>query len=293
MTLPVHMPVMLRQTVEVFPEGLGGAFYDGTGGAAGMARAILERSSRELTYLFNDLDGEALVRARAVLQDFSEQVRYVQGNYGRVLDGLAEHGVAQLHGSLLDLGLSSDLLVAERGFSFEERHAVLDMRMDTTQGPTARDVLTVMTPKDIEGMLEAHADLTRSRKLAEALHQAAIRGTLLTVGDLLDVVRAENPTAGRKFMARLFQALRIQVNDELGALERFLAAMPRCLAPGGRVAVLSYHSIEDRIVKRTFRAWVDSGLFRWGTKRAVVPTDDEIQSNSRARSARLRFVEKV
>jgi len=293
MTMPVHMPVMLRQTVEVFPEGMGGAFYDGTGGAAGMAVAVLQRSSRDLTYFFNDLDSQALERARLVLQDYTDQVRYIQGNYGKILHRLAEHGIERLQGALLDLGLSSDLLVAGRGFSFEERDADLDMRMDTTQGPTARDVLAVMSTRDIEGMLEAHADLTRSRKLAEALHQAAVRGGLSTVGELLDVVRAENPTAGRKFMARLFQALRIQVNDELGALERFLAAMPVCLAPGGRVAVLSYHSIEDRIVKRTFRAWVDSGLFRWGTRRAVVPGEDEIRENSRARSARLRFVEKV
>ncbi len=293
MSLSTHRAVMLQAVREVFPKGLSGVFFDGTVGGASMAEAILSQSSGDLLLLASDLNEEALERSRNRLQPFGDRVRYLHGNYSALKEQLKTLGIHQIQGALVDLGISSDLLGCGRGFSFENPDEPLDMRMNQRSRGMAREVLAVLSPREIEVMLEHHADVTRCRELATSMHVAARESRLNTVGDLVDLIGQQVPTAGRSFLARIFQALRIQVNDELGSLERFLEQLPDCLAPGARVAILSFHSLEDRIVKRRFREWVDLGWFHWGTRKPLRPSPEEIRENPRARSARLRHVEKA
>lgn len=287
-----HIPVLAREVGEIFSDRLRGAFLDGTGGVGGHGEMILDANGEELMYLVFDLDPEAVKRLRERFSRFGARVVVVHGNYARFPETLRELGISQLAGALLDLGVSSDLLDGDRGFSFRE-DTPLDMRMDTTNGPTAREVLAVLTVGELEQVLLDYADIRRGRVLAQAIHQAAVAGKLNSSGDLKQVVCDIIPTAGSRLLARIFQSVRIQVNDELGSLRTFLEQIPDVLQPGGRLAVISFHSLEDRMVKQAFRTWAQEGSFKLGVRKPLTAGEDELQSNSRASSAKLRWVEKA
>ena len=286
----LHEPALLAQTLELLAVRRGGFWVDGTLGAGGHAAAILERSSPDGRLLGSDRDEDALLAAKETLARFGPRVRLVQADY-RDLPGLLDEAP---DGILLDLGLSSlQLDRPERGFSMM-REGPLDMRMDRRGGPTAADLVNRMPEKELADVLYRFGEERASRRIARRIVEARRRSPLRTTLELAAVVRAaaRRPRRGAIDPAtRTFQALRIQINRELEGLGAALVALAHRLAPRGRMAVIAFHSLEDREVKQSFRALAAAG-FRLLTGKPVRPAEEEVRRNPRARSARLRAIER-
>lgn len=261
-----------------------------------------------------DRDPSAIAESREVLAPFGGRARVIHGEYDELPRILAELGVGRVNGILLDLGVSSPQLdVPERGFSFN-RPGPLDMRMDPTSGPTALDVLRSTFVDDLADLLFTFGEERHAKKIARLIKEALVADRLHTTTDLAHVVAAAVPMIEQRKSkihpaTRTFQALRIAVNGELDQLAHFLAGFPDLLQPGGRCAIISFHSLEDRLVKNRFRdlAWTSSlppalaeragerveAVCQLVTRKAVVASDAEIDGNPRARSARLRVCERT
>jgi len=285
-----HTPVLLDETMQFLTPGPGGRFIDATLGAGGHTRAILERTEPDGRVLAIDQDESALANARPALSSFGSRLWLAHGNFKQVARLAAEHGFLQCDGVLADIGISSMMVDdASRGFSFM-REGPLDMRMDRTQELTAGHVVNTYSEKELAGILYTYAEERRSRPIARSIVRS--RPLELTT----DLVRAiERVTGGPRHgrihpATRTFQALRIYVNDELKSLDAFLDASMTVVRTGGRVVVITFHSLEDRIVKQKFRAPAVPG--RVLTKKVVTGSDEEVRRNPRARSAKLRAWEK-
>ena len=266
---------------------------DGTVGMGGHAEAILASSGDDVRLLGLDADREALARARARLAPFGERVTLVNANFRDLARIAAEHDVVQALGVLLDLGVSSyQLDESGRGFSFQQ-DAPLDMRFDPARGRTAADLVNEADETELARILFEHGGERFARRIARAIVR---RRPLRTTGDLVAAVRAAVPRAAwpkRTHVAtRTFQALRMAVNDEPGALRQTLQAIPGLLAVGGRLGVIAFHSGEDRIVKQAFRA-LAAANFAELEPSPLTPGDDEVRANPRARSAKLRVLERT
>ena len=304
-----HRPVLLSESVACLDPRSDDVIVDGTVGGGGHAAAILERIGPHGCVVALDRDPAALEAARSHLAEYGERVRFVHASFRRLSAVLEELDVPRVDGVLLDLGVSSPQLDrAERGFAFAAEGAgtaPLDMRMDPTAGETAADLLARLSGEELEQSFRAFAELPGSRRLAAAIVDARAKAPLRTTSDLLAVIEGSGVGRGRRHhpATLVFQALRIAVNDELAALRDGIGAAIDALRPGRRVAVLAYHSLEDRIVKRTFRDEVRGCLcppaqpvctcgrqprLELVTRRPLRPRDDEVASNRRARSARLR-----
>ena len=288
-----HEPVMVAEVVEHLEPGRGGVFVDCTVGLGGHARALLEAGASRLIGL--DRDPAAVAAAREALSGFGDRVDVVHADYRRIAAVLDERGVAKVDGVLADLGVSSMQLDAPgRGFSFRQDDP-LDMRMDTTAGPTAADALRDVDERTLADVIYEFGEERHSRRVARQIVAARERGPIETTGQLAEIVRRAIPRKGYTRIdpaTRTFQAIRIWLNRELEGLDSFLGVAARRLADGGRMAVITFHSLEDRIVKHTLRALAaeHAGL-RIRTKRPLVPSEAEIGRNPRARSAKLRAVE--
>jgi 16S rRNA (cytosine1402-N4)-methyltransferase len=284
-----HVPVLLAETLELVVVRPGGLFVDGTVGLGGHAAAVLRATAPAGRLLGLDRDGEALELARERLAEFGERVRLEQADYREIPERL---GGEEADGILLDLGISSAQLDDPgRGFSFQAE-GPLDMRMDRRSGPTAADLVNRMREKDLADLLYELGEEPASRRIARAIVFARERARITTTTELADVVRRAAPRrrpGGLHPATRTFQALRIRVNRELDGLGGALAGAARCLKPGGRLAVIAFHSLEDRAAKEAFRSLAARG-FRVLTRKPVRPGDAEIRRNPRARSARLRAV---
>jgi len=284
---------MVAEVVEHLEPGRGGVFVDCTVGLGGHARALLEAGATRLIGL--DRDPAAVAGARDALSGFGDRVDVVHADYRRIAAVLDERGVAKVDGVLADLGVSSMQLDAPgRGFSFRQDDP-LDMRMDTTAGPTAADALRDVDERTLADVIYEFGEERHSRRVARAIVAARERGPIETTGQLAEIVRRAIPRKGYTRIdpaTRTFQAIRIWLNRELEGLDSFLGVAARRLADGGRMAVITFHSLEDRIVKHTLRALAaeHAGL-RIRTKRPLVPSEAEIGRNPRARSAKLRAVE--
>ena len=284
---------MVAEVIEQLEPGRGGVFVDCTVGLGGHARALIEAGASRLIGL--DRDPAAVAAARDALSGFGDRVEVVHADYRRVAAVLDERGVAKVDGVLADLGVSSMQLDAPgRGFSFRQDDP-LDMRMDTTAGPTAAEALRDVDERTLADVIYEFGEERHSRRIARAIVAARERVPIETTGQLAELVRRAIPRKGYTRIdpaTRTFQAIRIWVNRELEGLDSFLGAATRRLADGGRMAVITFHSLEDRIVKNTLRALAaeDTGL-RIRTKRPLVPSEAEIGRNPRARSAKLRAVE--
>jgi 16S rRNA (cytosine1402-N4)-methyltransferase len=321
-----HAPVLAAELLDALQPRDHGLYIDGTVGGAGHAALILGRApAARLIGL--DRDPTALAASREALAAYSDRVQLIHGEYGdlpRILAGLGATAVDPtgsaaprlplVDGILLDLGVSSPQLdVAERGFSFT-RPGPLDMRMDPTSGGTALDLLRERSTHELADLLFTLGEERHARKIARAIHDALAAGRLTTTTDLAGVVASVIPAREQRMSkihpaTRTFQALRIAVNGELDQLERFLAGFPDLLAPGGRCAIISFHSLEDRQVKHRFRdlAWTSSlpphlaeragertaAVCELVTRKAIVAGDAEIAANPRSRSARLRVCERT
>jgi 16S rRNA (cytosine1402-N4)-methyltransferase len=300
-----HLPVLLDEAMAWLDPKPGGRYCDATLGAGGHAFAVLERSAPDGRLVGLDRDPAALATAGARLQPFGDRVTLVHARFSEARDVLARLGMTPVDGFLVDLGVSSPQLDrAERGFSFR-MDGPLDMRMDPTSGETAADLLRRVDEVELTGIIRDHGEERHAARVARAIIEARRAGPVDTTGRLAAIVARALPRhePGKNPATRTFQALRIAVNDELGELERFLAVATDCLRPGGRLVVIAFHSLEDRIVKRRLRtlagrrggdaAPVDPPLLRLLTKHVVVPGDEERARNPRARSARLRAAERL
>jgi 16S rRNA (cytosine1402-N4)-methyltransferase len=308
-THEVHIPVLLEETMAALAPRPGGLYCDATVGLGGHARAILERSGPDGRLLGLDRDGEALGAAREALAPFGGRVTLVQAPFAQIRQVLAEVGLgspghgACLDGCLADVGVSSPQLDRpDRGFSFR-RSGPLDMRMDASTGETAAALLARLSEDEIAVMLRDLGEERHARRIAGAIGRARAQGPISTTAELAGLVAGAVPGRERHKdpATRTFQALRMAVNDEIGQLERFLAEAPGCLAPEGRMAVISFHSLEDRMVKRRFRELAEpsgrrergaEGRSGWRLlgRRVVMASDSERAVNPRARSAKLRAI---
>jgi len=287
--------VLVAEVVALVAPKADGTYVDATVGLGGHARALLTAGAGRLIGI--DRDERALDEARVVLADWAGRVELVHAAHGRIADVLSARGLTRVDGVLADLGVSSmQLDQADRGFSFRQK-GPLDMRMDTSAGPTLSERLARVDERTLADVIWRYGDERRSRRVARLVIEARDRGELTDTVALASVVR-RGVGAGRwqrlDPATRTFQALRIWVNDEIDGLGPFLHAAWDVLAVGGRLAVIAFHSLEDRMVKQTFRQWAsDRERARLLTGRPIVAGDDERERNPRARSARLRVVEKL
>jgi 16S rRNA (cytosine1402-N4)-methyltransferase len=292
-----HEPVLYAEVMAFLSPCPGGTYIDGTVGAGGHARGILERSSPDGRLLGIDLDVDALQLAQQVLADYGARVTLVHGSFAQVGTIARERGFYPADGVLLDLGLSTMQLAApERGFSFQ-LDGPLDMRFDRSAEVTAADLVNTLAEDELADILYRYGEERRSRRIARAIVQAR---PLYTTTELAQLVARVVRRRGRIHPAtRTFQALRIAVNRELEALAQGLEQAVEVLAPGGRLVVIAFHSLEDRIVKHYFRAQSKGNGSRQGpmlrilTPHPVRPSHEEQERNPRSRSARLRAAEKL
>ena len=295
MTIASHEPVMTAETIALLAPWRGGLFVDCTVGLGGHTRALLEAGASKVLGLDRDLD--ALEIARARLEIFGERVELVHADYRDLPRVLDDRGLAGIDGALADLGISSLQLDAEgRGFSFR-RDEPLDMRMDRTQGPTAADLLRDVEEEQLANIIFQHGEERFSRRIARAVVEARRTTNITTTGQLAQLVRRAVPRRGYQRIdpaTRTFQALRIWVNRELEQLDTFLSSACSRLLVNARLAIITFHSLEDRIVKHAFRALAQGGLsLHILTKRPMVPGPAELDRNPRARSAKLRAIERL
>ena len=290
-----HQPVMVAEVLSLLDPGRGGVFVDCTTGLGGHSGALLTHGATKLLAL--DRDAEALRIAGERLAEFSDRVELIHADYRQLASVLDARSIAAVNGILADLGVSSMQLDAEgRGFSFR-RDEPLDMRMDQSQGPTAADLIADVEETELANVIFEFGEERHSRRVARALVQARQRARIDTTGALADIVRRAVPTRGYQRIdpaTRTFQAIRIWVNRELEGLDTFLTGAARRLLAGARFAVITFHSLEDRIVKHTFRGLAAAGeAWQVLTRKPVIPGEDEIARNPRARSAKLRAIERL
>jgi len=290
-----HVPVMTAEAIAFLQPNRGGLFVDCTVGLGGHARALLEAGATRLIGL--DRDPDALAQARETLSPWADRVELVHADYRTLDDVLDARRIARIDGALADLGVSSMQFDAPgRGFSFQ-RDEPLDMRMDRSGGETAADLVAHSTERELADAIFQYGEERFSRRIARALVTAREEAPVDTTGRLAAIVRRAIPRRGPARIdpaTRTFQALRIWVNRELDALDRFVAAAAQRLRAGARLVVITFHSLEDRIVKHTLRALQQhDGVVRVLTKKPLVPRDEEIDRNPRARSAKLRAAERM
>ena len=289
----MHEPVMVAEVLEHLAPERGGLFVDCTVGLGGHARALLEAGASSVIGF--DRDPAALAEAVKALRSFGERVQLVHADYRRLGEVLDQRGIAGVDGLLADLGVSSmQFDMPGRGFSFR-RDEPLDMRMDTTAGPTAADLIRDADERTLADVIYEFGEERQSRRIARAIGAARSRTPIVTTGQLADVVRRAMPGRGYTRIdpaTRTFQAIRIWVNRELDGLDLFLGTAARRLRERGRIVVISFHSLEDRIVKHTLRSLQTTGELTVRTKRPLVPSEGEIEGNPRARSAKLRAAER-
>ena len=304
-----HVPVMLPEVLDALDIRDGATYVDGTFGGGGYSAAILDAAPCTLFAI--DRDPAAIARGAALAARHPGRLHLIEGRFGDIVALLGDHGITQLDGVVLDIGVSSfQIDDPARGFSF--RHdGPLDMRMAAT-GPTAADLVNTLPEAELADTLYQLGEERLSRRIARAIVAARADAAITTTARLADVIRAVVPRekSGIDPATRSFQALRIRVNDELGEIERGLAAAASLLAPGGRLVVVSFHSLEDRLVKRFMQDAAGQtpapsrhdprGLaqratpnFRLVARGAGRPSDAEIAANPRSRSARLRALARI
>jgi 16S rRNA (cytosine1402-N4)-methyltransferase len=289
----VHIPVLPSEVLAALDPRPGQVVVDATVGAGGHARLLLERLGPTGRLIGLDQDPQMLARAARTLAGLP--VVLVQRNFEDLRSVLDELGIASVDAILADLGFSSDQLAEpSRGLSFQVE-GPLDMRLDSSSGQPARTLVNKLPERELANLFWQYGEERFSRRVARRIVEVRKEAPLETTTQLADLVRGcvprfRGPRHSLDPATRVFQALRIATNDELGALERFLETLPYCLKTGGRVALISFHSLEDRRVKQAFRKSPD--LFKERTRKPLQAGADEIQHNPRARSAKLRAAEK-
>jgi 16S rRNA (cytosine1402-N4)-methyltransferase len=301
---------MLEPVIELLNVKPGGIYVDGTLGGGGYTRSILERDAAIVVGM--DWDAEAMERAAKDLVGYGERLVLERADYADVRRVLVKNGIPEVDGVVVDLGLSSfQLDDARRGFSFS-KEGPLDMRMNQELPQTAADLLNTLPERELADLIYRYGEERLSRRIARAIVAARQKGRIDNTVELAELIRRTVPHSRDALRihpaTRTFQALRIAVNRELDSLERFLPQALDVLKPGGRLCVVAFHSLEDRVAKETLRSWArtcrcpperatcDCGgrpLVKLLTRKALRPAPDEVEKNPRARSARLRAIEKL
>lgn len=287
-----HKPVLFEETLRYLELQPGAIVLDGTLGGGGHAEAMLDRIGPQGILIGIDRDEKAIQRCQERLKG-REQVRICHANYRNMREVLKELHISQVDAVLLDVGISSfQIDEADRGFSFQ-KEGPLDMRMDSMEGPTAADLVNKLPAKELEKILFEWGEERHSRKIVRQICDRRAKRRFETTLDLASEIEKVVPRQGRLHPAtRTFQGLRIAVNDELGALEDGLRFGFESLSSGGKMAVISFHSLEDRLVKNFFRDKMQKREGMLINKKPITPTVDEIRDNPRSRSAKLRVIEK-
>ena len=295
----VHIPVLVKEICFWLNPLPGGVYVDCTVGIGGTSLKILEKSGGNARIIGLDRDYQAVALAKETLSEYETSVNIIHGNFTHIKDFVQNSGYEKVDGVVFDLGVSSlQLDQSERGFSFS-LSGPLDMRMDQTQEVTAADLVNHLPEKELADVIFAYGEERYSRRIARAIVQARSDGLIQTTQALVSVLEGALPFAYKKgrlhFATRTFQALRIRVNRELDLLEPALRDAIDLLKDGGRVCVVAFHSLEDRIVKHTFRSMAQREHPRVAllVKKPVIPSVLEIQQNPRARSAKLRVAERL
>lgn len=309
-----HITVLLHETVDYLNVKPDGVYVDCTLGGAGHSSYLLSKLSEKGHLYVFDRDRTAIENAQKVLAEYVDKkmVTFIQSNFADIKEQLAQHGVTRVDGVMYDLGVSSPQLdVAERGFSYKQ-DAPLDMRMDQSQLLTAEHVVNDWEYNELVKIFYRYGEEKFSKQIARAIEKKRENARVQTTGELVDLIRDAIPMAARRKgghpAKRIFQAIRIAVNDELSAIERSLEDALSLLNIGGRISVISFHSLEDRIVKTIFKEYatveqVPSKLpvlpsqmqapYTLVLKKPLLPTDEEMTENSRSKSAKLRVIERV
>ena len=296
-----HVPVLLLPSIDNLVLDPDGFYADATFGGGGHSREILSRLSAHGRLMAFDRDADALAQAPA-----DSRVILIHNNFRFIHNYTLLHAAEGLDGILADLGVSSHQFdTADRGFSFRF-NAPLDMRMNVQGGKTAADIVNSYTQEELESIFRLYGELDNARRIASLITGARAAAPILTTDDLDRAIAAALPSfAQHKYLAKVYQALRIEVNGEMRALEKFLSGAAASLKPGGRLAVITYHSLEDRMVKNFIRSGDVRGLeekdvygrldapLRAVNRKPILPDETEIAFNTRARSAKLRIAEKL
>jgi len=297
---PYHVPVMLNETLELLSIDPNGIYVDVTYGGGGHSREILARLGAEGKLIAFDQDADA---KRNLVED--ERLEFVASNFAFIESALEAQQIVGVDGIIADLGISSHQIdTAERGFSYRF-DAPLDMRMNTSEGITAAEILNTYEETELYRIFKVYGELPNAKKVQHLVVERRASEEIRTTGQLETILQSAIPHKRRaKFLAQVYQALRIEVNQEMEALEKLLLASLNILKPGGRFVVMSYHSLEDRMVKNFFRSgnlvgkvekdFYGNDLSPWKriTRKAIQASQLEIDENNRARSARLRAVER-
>ncbi|HSG45732.1 MAG TPA: 16S rRNA (cytosine(1402)-N(4))-methyltransferase RsmH [Anaerolineales bacterium] len=302
-----HLPVLYKEIIHALQPKHGGRYVDGTLGAGGHARGILEACAPDGQLLGLDVDPQALAIARKTLAPYEDRIHLAQASYTTLTAELQQLGWDEVDGIVLDLGASSmQFDTAERGFSFLH-DAPLDMRFGPHAAQTAADIVNSYPERDLADLIYEFGEERNSRKIARAIVD---KRPLHTTRELVAVIEAVSPRRGDKVhpATRTFQALRIAVNEELSSIKEVLPQAVTSLRSGGSLAVISFHSLEDRIVKEFFREQSKDlvnppyeqiyeterkAIIKEVNRKPITPSDEEIKHNSRARSAKLRIAEKI
>lgn len=299
-----HKPVLLQESVDGLNIQPDGVYIDVTFGGGGHSREILSRLGRKGHLYSFDQDPDA---EKNIVSD--DRFTFVRSNFRYIGNWMRYYGQEEVDGILADLGVSSHHLDDEtRGFSFRYEDAPLDMRMNKRAGRTAADILNSYSEEQLADVFYLYGELKQARKLAAMVVKSRSREALATTNDLLEALKIDREAANqqwKKDMARLFQALRIEVNQEMQALREMLLAAQQLLRPGGRLSVITYHSLEDRIVKNVMKTGNAEGKaeqdffgrqqspLRAVNSKVILPSAEEQQDNPRSRSAKLRIAEKI
>lgn len=304
----LHIPVMLHEAVECLHLRPGGVYVDGTFGRGGYTTEILNHEAG-VKVIGIDRDPSAQITATRLQNEFRDRFQFVIGVFSQIDEHLHSLNCPEVDGIILDLGVSSPQLdEADRGFSFRQ-DGPLDMRM-SQKGISAETIVNTWSEADLADVIYHYGDERLSRKVARAIVEARKYKPVQTTLELANIVRSVVPrdrSSDIDGATRTFQAIRIAVNDELGELETFLTKAPSVLKSGGRLGIVSFHSLEDRCIKREFRKWCEplhnlsrhlpnindyQPIFKYVKRNGITATDREIKNNPRSRSARLRVVEK-
>ncbi|MCX6811669.1 MAG: 16S rRNA (cytosine(1402)-N(4))-methyltransferase RsmH [Candidatus Berkelbacteria bacterium] len=295
-----HIPVMAKETIEFLAVKPDGIYIDTTLGGGGHAEKILVKLSDKGKLIGIDQDGEAVIAAKKKLAKYQKKTIFVHDNFKNLELILSELNVDKVNGILLDLGVSSyQLDNPERGFSFkEDADAILDMRMDQKQKLSAYEVINNYSEEELRQIFFELGEEKFSRQIAREIMKRRREKAIKTVNDLIGVIKSATPPGYRfshrhHFASKIFRAIRIEVNHELEALREVLPQAVHRLNRGGRLVVISFHSLEDRIVKHFFREKKNEGVVDILTKKLLIPTMEEIALNPRAESAKLRAIEKI
>lgn len=288
-----HVSVLLQEAISALQITKGGKYIDATLGAGGHSKEILEKGG---VVLGIDQDDEALQEVEKNLAQYIQkgQLKIVKGNFSRLSEIAQQQGLEKVQGILFDIGVSSHQLdTNDRGFSFMS-NGPLDMRMDNTLGVRAADLVNGLTKGELIELFTKYGEEPFAKKIAEALTKARLTNPIRTTTELADIIIRNVPKTGKIHPAtKVFQALRIAVNDELHSLEQGLRQAVDLLDAKGRLVIITFHSLEDRIAKRLFEEFQEKQMGHIMTNKPIVPTDKEIIENRRARSAKMRIFEKI